>query len=389
MNHRLLHLTSITELRDSAALWDDLWWRSHATRPTARAEIVAQWIEQFAPQAQFQAWVVEEQGTWLAAIPLIRVVRGHVLGTGALPGNEWSPAGDLLLDADADVNAVMDILTAVLRETPWSLLWFEGIAAGSPPWKALIEAINRAGLPTDFRLRWHVPLIEIGHDWKACQQQWSKKHHCKMLKAAKRLAEQGDLRFVTHGQLSPQEVEPLLRKAFEVEDSSWKGQAGSSVLRAHGMFEFFLRQAEQLAAWDQLELSFLELDGKSLAFVYGFGAKGISYWHKIGYDPEYRCSTPGQLLQYFILEKLHQEPGRQAVDCMGPLTEALSKWQPAAYPVGRLVVAPRRLLGRLALQVYKHKRRKDECGEQRTGDREQGTGDREQGTGVRGQRTED
>jgi len=351
---RVLHLTSPEDLRRAAPAWDDLWWRSDVTRPTARAELVAQWIEQFAPRAPFHALVVEADGQWVAALPLVCVTRCRLVRAGALPSNEWSPAGELLLDADSQADAVLDVLVSAVRRLPWPLLWLEQIPVQSRHWKALLEAMQRAAVATDYRHRWHVPLIEIDHDWQACQQRWSKKHHCKMLKAARHLAEKGEVQFVMHSQLAPQEVEPWLRRAFEVEDRSWKGEAGSSVLRTPGMFEFFLRQAEQLAQWGQLEISFLELTGRPVAFVYGFAAKGVSYWHKIGYDPQYRCSTPGQLLQYHILERFHDEPERRAVDCMGPLSDALSKWQPATYPVGRLLVAPRRVLGRLLLHARKH-----------------------------------
>ena len=49
----IIHLTSLDEMRENAAAWDDLWWRSETAMPTARAELIAQWIEQFRPGANF------------------------------------------------------------------------------------------------------------------------------------------------------------------------------------------------------------------------------------------------------------------------------------------------------------------------------------------------
>ena len=259
-----------------------------------------------------------------------------------------------MLDPDADTDAVLDALTAALRQSPWPLLWFDGVPVDAPHWRALSAAFARTGMTCERRVRWHAPLIEIDHDWPACQQRWPKQHRSKMVKAQRCLAKQGNVQCVTHSDVEPAQIEPLLRRAFEVEDRSWKGDAGSSVLRTPGMFEFFVRQAVQLAQWGQLELSFLELDGRAVAFVYGFGAKGVSCWHKIGYDAEFRSASPGQLHQYFILEQLHRDPDSAAVDCMGPLTEALGRWKPAVYPLGRLLVAPRARLGRIALHAYKH-----------------------------------
>lgn len=351
---RLTRLVSAAAIRAAAAAWDDLWWRSDATRPTARAELVAQWLEQFAPQAPLHTLVVEDRGQWVAALPLVRVRRCGVVGSGALPGNTWSPSGELLLDPSADADAVLELLTAGLRELPWPLLWLESVAFDAPHWRALTAAVARADMPGDCRVQWHVPRIEIGHDWEAYQRQLSKKHLTKLIKAERHLAQRGDVQCVMHSEVEPSQIKPLLRRAFEVENRGWKGDAGTAVLRTPGMFEFFVRQAVQLAEWGQLELSFLELDGRAVAFVYGFGAKGVSYWHKIGYDAEFSSFSPGQLLQYHILERFHREPDRAAVDCMGPFTDALGKWKPIVYPLGRLMIAPRQWLGRVMLHGCKH-----------------------------------
>jgi len=76
---RVLHITSVDQLRSVGAMWDDLWWRSEVTLPTARAELVAQWVEQFAPNRPFHALVVETAGKWTAALPLVEARLGHVL----------------------------------------------------------------------------------------------------------------------------------------------------------------------------------------------------------------------------------------------------------------------------------------------------------------------
>ncbi len=59
---RIIHLNSIDDLRSAAPAWDDLWWRSDVALPTARAELLAQWLERFAPHRDFHAFAVEEDG---------------------------------------------------------------------------------------------------------------------------------------------------------------------------------------------------------------------------------------------------------------------------------------------------------------------------------------
>jgi CelD/BcsL family acetyltransferase involved in cellulose biosynthesis len=359
---RLIHLASIDDLRRAAAAWDDLWTRSGVTLPTARAELLAQWVEQFEPRARFHALVVEDGDRWVAALPLAPCTLGHLMAAGGMPSNEWSDSGDLLLDADADdPGAALDTLVAGMAELPWQLLWLNDVVADAPRWQALRAAIARAEMPSDFRPRLQVGRIEIDHDWDACRQRWSRKHRQQMARHVRQLDRRGDLQLALISELTPGEVESYLRVGFQIEDRSWKGEAGTSVLRAPAMFDFFLRQAEQLAAWGQLQLAFLRSGGHPIAFGYGMAAKGVYHSCKIGYDPVYADYSPGQLLRYGMIERFHGDPAWRALDCRGPMTPAHRCWRPTPYTVGRLAVAPRGLSGRLAIGAYRRWWPKQRC----------------------------
>jgi len=352
-NYRLLVIDSLAQLLAQAERWDSLWERSDSTLPTARAQAVALWVEQFARRGPFRALVVEQQGRWVAGLALVEGLRCGWLRSGRLPVNEWATNGDLLIDPHADPQAVGDLLCEGLGQLPWPLVWLDEVPIDAPRWQVLWKALERAGVSRDYHLRWHVPVIPIGHDWEASRRRWSKRHRRKMSKAAEQLAQRGSVQLVRHTRPSPDELPALVRRCFEVEDRSWKGGAGTSVLQNPGMLEFFTRQAQLLARDGHLVLSVLEVDGRAVGFIYGFAAKGVCYWHKIGYDPEFRCCTPGLLAQYFELEQLHRICGIAAVDCMGPLSDALAKWRPQTYQVGRLIAAPRSWIGRAGLCVCK------------------------------------
>ncbi len=64
-------IDTLDAFRPAAEAWDDLWRRSGVALPTKRAPLLIQWIERFAPHAPFVALVVEENGRWLAALPLV------------------------------------------------------------------------------------------------------------------------------------------------------------------------------------------------------------------------------------------------------------------------------------------------------------------------------
>ncbi|MGA2619694.1 MAG: GNAT family N-acetyltransferase [Thermoguttaceae bacterium] len=350
---RLLQMTSVDELRFEHSAWDDLWRRSEVTLPTARAETVALWIEQFAPRAEIRVLVVEDGGRWIAALPLIAGDRTGLVERATLPANAWPCGGDLLWDPAAAGDACAGALLAeALRRLPWHLLMLEGARPERQAWQSLLLALDRAAIPCDLRARWQVPRMAIDHDWEAFWARLSPRHRQKMTAHLRRLADRGTVQFRLHSQFAPHEVAAGLRQAFEIEDRGWKGAGGTSVLRTPGLFAFFLRQARRLAAWGQLELAFLHCGGKPVAFCYGMSAKGVFHSCKIGYDPAYSEQSPGHLLQYHLLRHLQADPQRSAIDYVGPMTEYHAHWRPGSYGVARLAVAPR-YLGRLALGGYR------------------------------------
>jgi CelD/BcsL family acetyltransferase involved in cellulose biosynthesis len=350
---QLVHLESIEDLRRAASAWDDLWQRSEVALPTARAELLAQWVEQFAPAARFHAVAVESEGRLLAALPLVGRRVGRVIEAGDLPTNAWSASGELLLDPIGANDVVLDRLAAGLAELPWSLLWLDSAPFETPRWQGLMAAVARAGFGSDCHERFRIGQVEIDHDWEGYRARWSKNHRHNMKKAVKRAEAAGQTGLVVHSRPAPDEVEGLLRQGFEIEDRGWKGAGGSSVMQSPGMFEFYCRQARQLAEWGNLHLVFLEHQGRPIAFEYGWSAKGTYYSPKVGYDEAYAELVPGQLLRLHLLERFFAEPERTLVDFFGPQVEATARWATRSYGIGRLVIAPGRMPGRAFLRAYR------------------------------------
>lgn len=350
---RLIQIRSLDQLRAGESAWDDLWWRSDLTKPTYRAALLAQWIAQFAPGEEFRGLVVEHGGRWAAALPLVSRRLGRVLRAGGTPSNEWGLSGELLLDPAADVRPVLHTLASSLAELPWQLFWLDVIRIDAPRWQRFRRSACRAGMAVARHEHVRVGFLPLGGDWKTYRSGWSRKHRQQLARAGRRLARQGRVQLRVHRDLAPEDVEPWMRRGFEIEDRSWKGQAGTSVLRTPGMFAFFVRQAVQLAEWGQLELAFLELDGRPVAFSYGMNAKGIYHAYKSGFDSKYAGFSPGNLLRYRMLERFYALAEYRAVDFMGPLNASTRRWKPQSYLVGRQVLAPGRWLGRTALHLYR------------------------------------
>ena len=86
--------------------------------PTMRAESLAKWLEQFAASSSFHALAVEENGRWLAALPLVSRRLAKIIPAGSLTCNPWLPCGDLLLDPLADTDGALSALLSAAADLP-------------------------------------------------------------------------------------------------------------------------------------------------------------------------------------------------------------------------------------------------------------------------------
>ncbi len=351
---RLVTIASTDQLRAQAAAWDQLWQASDVVLPTLRANLLAIWLEHFLPRARLRMLAVEQDNRLVAALPLISRSLAPGLEIGEITGNYWSPAADLLLDPRADVPAALDVIVAELRRMRAPLVHFQAVDYQPPRWQSWLSALDRQGVQYAAKGRFPVSLMRIGGSWGDYVDSRSRNHKRQMRRVDRKAREQGGVNLRVIRRFEPYEVEPLLRRGFEVEDRNWKGQEGSSVLSSPGLFDFFLAQSRQLAAWGQLQLVFLENQGQPIAFEYGWLSKGVYQAVKIGYDDAFAHLTPGQLIRWHFFEQLHAEGGCEAVDFVGPQTRATGIWANDEYVLGRMVLAPGRLAGRLALHAYKN-----------------------------------
>jgi CelD/BcsL family acetyltransferase involved in cellulose biosynthesis len=351
---RVLKLDGLDQLRSCAAAWDDLWLRSHSTRPVARTATLVHWVHRFAPESRFCALLVaRNDGRLVAGLPLVGQRPGRLLDTGAMPHNAWSPAGDLLLCRDGDTSAAARALVGGLGELPWSLLRLEMVPVDTLPWRAFRGALADADIPHDCRRVCDVGMIDVDRDWADYRKNWSKNHRRNITKAANRLQQDGHLDFQLHTSFTDDAVEPLLRRGFQVEDRSWKGKSGTSVLQTPGMFEFYVGQARLLARTGHLRVAFLTHRDRTIAFEYCLSAKGTFHSLKTGYDEAFARFSPGQLLTQVLLNRLFLDADHRWVDFMGPMSGAMAKWRPRLYPLGRLAIARPNVSGRMMMHAYR------------------------------------
>lgn len=345
-------IRSLDELRASAAAWDDLWARSNVTTPMARAAFIAHWVESFSSSNQFSAWVVEEDGRFIAALPLVARRIKRVFKVLTLPTNHWASNGDLLLDPAADTDRALDTLMAALNRRSGPILWLDRVAYDDPQWLKFQDALRRVGWIAGRREAYLTAQIPIGDNFEAYEAGLAAAHRRNCRSRAKALEKAGGLSAVVYRGGVPAEIDAQVRRAFEVEDRSWKGAEGTSVLKSPGMLEFYQAEARLAAELGHLDLSLLEHQGRAIAAAYTFHAKGTYFELKLGYDDEFRKSGPGHLLLRSKLQRLFADPQAVLLDCRGPLLPWILNWTERTYAVGRLVATPPHLLGRTLFRAY-------------------------------------
>ena len=218
-------------------------------------------------------------------------------------------------------------------------MWLEGIDPTSAGWRRLLAACDRIGTTYEFRHDRDVGLIDITQDWPAYEASWTRNHARNLHKARRRLEQAGEVAFHAYRVRVEAQAEALLTRALDIEERSWKSHSGTSVANHETSRSFITQQARQLASWDALDFCFLDLDGRSIAFEYGYRAKGVHFAHKTGFEEAFASFSPGQLVMQEVLRTLHSDFEIDLLDSLGPLNDGLSRWTTRTYPEGRMLIA--------------------------------------------------
>lgn len=216
----------------------------------------------------------------------------------------------------------------------------------------MLAAIARRGLATSSASLYTIGQVDIVGDWPTYEASRSRNHRQQTRKLWRRIEREGRTQLIRHSHIAPADLAPLLKRGFEVEDRSWKGNAGTSVLHTPGAFDFYLRQAELLNVHGELQLVFLEHEDRPIAFEYGWLAKQTYFSPKVGYDGEFASYRPGQLLRSKLYEEFHTAHDCRLVDYLGPLSDATRSWSNRQYEISRLVIAGRGRTARWGLRLF-------------------------------------
>ena len=129
---------------------------------------------------------------------------------------------------------------------------------------------------------------------------------------------------ILHLRPSTDETPMLVEKMKATEAASWKGDEGVGIFNTPLSYAFFKDLSLRLAAFDQLDLSIVNIDEELASYKYGFYFRETFYDYSIGYLPQHSKLGLGRiLLDELALSALRR--GYQAVDAsrVGATTQHL------------------------------------------------------------------
>ncbi len=272
-------------------------------------------------------------------MPLIRESRGGILTIYRLPSNGSVRSGDLLLDPTADVEGAVDAIASQLTALGGTLASFDQIDIHSDRWQRMVGRLRERGHQLHVGKGHAVGVVDILHDWDAYTRSWSRNHRSALKRTRKKFEASGDVQVTRLRDPSDQLLHETLEACFAIEDQSWKGDSGTSILKTPGMRDYYHREARMVRDSGTLELWLLKLDEQIIAFDYSHLSKGTCFSHKISFDPAWERFSPGRLLQYYQLEHYHQDPQVNQLDTLGVLCQAKARWTTRSYTSGRVIAS--------------------------------------------------
>ena len=338
---RSIHLASLEELRAAAADWDDLWWRSETALPTARAEMLAQWVEQFKPRGQLPR-AGRRRGKSLDRCAAAGFVprrladsggRTALQSLGALRRIAAGPGGRCRRRARRAAGR--------RRRTPLAVAVAQRGRARSGRWQALLRACDRAGMPAAYHQRFRVGRVGIDRSWDIYRSGCRRIHRQGIARAAKRLACEGDVQYEMHSRLDAHRRRAVAPRGLR----AWRTAAGRarparrcSARRACSA-SMFVRPSNSPAgaSWKRPPCVLTAACWPSST---ASAPKACISPTRSATIPHWPLSVPANFSSTTSWSNSTTGGDVRALDFMGPLNQSLSRWRPETYGIGRVALAP-------------------------------------------------
>lgn len=227
---------------------------------------------------------------------------------------------------DETLNAFLDHLTK--HHGNWAL-WFTGCVKGSPQEAMLFAAFAQRGYQSVTENTEISPYLELEGTFEEKVKTLQPRFRTSLRSRERRLKEKGtvELRFMDSVELWEQGLAAIR----EIEQDSWKVDAGTAITVQDFQWQFYLRYTPVAASAGTLRIPVLYLNDEPLAYDYALFHRGVYYLMKTSYKNKWHDSYPGFVLRYWLMAWTYSQQANE-IDFLGKDEDWKMKWTETARP---------------------------------------------------------
>ena len=286
--------------------WAELLRRSYQNHFYLTHPYLFTWWKHLAGDASLRIVLVTDGAELLAIAPLMHsrgklarlpIRRVEPLGSG------WGYGGIILSDKKPQcLEKIFDILDDM---NDWGLIYLPH-TVGDPSIgpREIVRPDRQRPLAHDVDPT-RIPFISLDGSWEDYLAQRSTSFRRNIRNREKRMRRAGRTDFLRIGPASDTRIphDQVMQWLRLIAERSWKADAGSAISSPR-VFEFYSELAVRLNEEGQLDICFLFLDDRPVAYTFGAIYNHDYYEIDIAYDRELAKISPGTLLRNRLLQEL-------------------------------------------------------------------------------------
>jgi CelD/BcsL family acetyltransferase involved in cellulose biosynthesis len=288
---------------------------------------VRTWWECFGAGSALHIVVVKEGDEIVAIAPLIltpiRMFGISVRRLGFFYNAHVPRAGFIVTGrSEGAYQAIWDHLRS--ERDSWDLLQLCQLPDGSATLQEMLDLAGAGNCPHGVWVSGASPSVLLKTTWREYYDELATKHRSNLRNRTKRLNQAGSVELET---VTEEEclVEAALDAGLRLEESAWKGDAGTSISCDPQVRRFYETFALRAAERQWLRLNFLRAGDQRVAFDYSLAYNNQVFLMKLGYDPAFSAYSPSNLLLSMALERAFEQ-GLEKYDFLGETADWKRCW---------------------------------------------------------------
>jgi len=306
---------------DLAPAWNEAVRAAGIDHPFLEHAWLRTWWECFGEGSSLHIVIVKEGDEIVAIAPLILTpVRMFGIPVRRLGFfyNAHVPRAGFIGDA---YRAIWDHLLSERKS--WDVLQLCQLPEGSPTLKEVRRLAGRDNFPIGVWFSGASPYICLDTSWARYHDGLATKHRSNLRNRFKRLNQTGPAALETV--TAKESLSDALEAGLRLEESAWKGEAGTAISCDPQVRRFYETFAGRAAERKWLRLNFLKAGAQCAAFDYSLEYKHRIFLLKLGYDPAFSALSPSNLLLSMALERAFEQ-GLDKYDFLGESADWKRCW---------------------------------------------------------------